>query len=156
VLGDRSEAEEVLSEVFHEVWGRAERYDPTRTSPLVYLLTLSRSRCIERWRRLGRRASVLEGPEDLRRSGPGGEPDEALPSAQALAARHRSFVRTALDGLEPPERQVVELIYFYGLTQAEIAQRLGQPLGTVKAWIRQGLTRLRDVLQPLCAESNSA
>jgi RNA polymerase sigma-70 factor (ECF subfamily) len=148
VLGDRSEAEEVLGDIFWEVWDRADRYDPSRSSPLVYLMTLSRSRAIDRLRRLRRRVPVEGDRGDSLDSLPNEvDPGGPSPFSDAVAAERRTRVRRALAQLGPAERRVVELSFFHGLTHSEIAERLQEPLGTTKTRIRRGLIRLRDALQ---------
>jgi RNA polymerase sigma-70 factor (ECF subfamily) len=148
LLQDRSEAEDVLLEVFWEIWERARRYEPGRASPITYLATVARSRALDRLRRRRHEArvraatqswAVLE--EDSSRS------PEAGPLADTLAEEQRRRVRLALDALAPTQRQVVELSFLDGLTHQEIAERLGAPLGSVKTWIRKGLLHLRDVLR---------
>ncbi len=143
ILGRRDEAEDLVSEIFFEIWRRAGRYDPHRASPSVYLMTLARSRAIDRWRFLQRRIGVW---------GEASDPDAAVslgqrPLARVIENEHRDRLRDALDTLVPGERDAVELSFFHGLTHREIAERLDQPLGTVKTRVRRGLLRLRDQLE---------
>lgn len=148
ILDNRSDAEDVLEEVFFEIWQRAERYHPERGSPIGYLVTVGRSRAIDRTRRLRRRLDRLPtlreeaSPSEL--AGPAGE--EASPFRDAVAAERARRVREALDSLDPAERRVVELSFFEGWTHPEIALQLSQPLGTVKTRIRRGLLKLRSLL----------
>jgi RNA polymerase sigma-70 factor (ECF subfamily) len=149
VLDNRSDAEDVLEEVFFEIWQRAERYDPERGSPISYILTVGRSRAIDRARRLRRR---LDGPptrmeevNSCRHASLAGE--EATPFRDAVAAERSRRVRDALNSLDPAERRVVELSFFEGWTHREIARQLSEPLGTVKSRIRRGLLRLRSLLR---------
>lgn len=132
ILHDDTEAEDVVQEVFVQVWRQAERYDSSRGSPEAWLCTMARARAIDRLRR---RASRRE------------ETPAAAPSASVAPRTEEAFaVRKALDGLSDDQRRAVELAYYEGLTQSEIAQRLGEPLGTVKTRIRTALMRLRETL----------
>jgi RNA polymerase sigma-70 factor (ECF subfamily) len=132
ILHDRTEAEDVVQEVFVQVWRQATRFDPRRGSPEAWVCTIARSRALDRMRRRTSR------PEDARTAPPGAV---ALPrSDEALA------VRKALEGLSPDQRRALELAYYEGLTQSEISERLREPLGTIKTRIRTALIRLREVL----------
>jgi RNA polymerase sigma-70 factor, ECF subfamily len=137
ILRNRTEAEDVVQEVFVQIWRQAGRFDPARGSPEAWICTMARTRALDRLRR---RASRREDPPD---AAPG--PSEAPRTEQALA------VRKALDTLSDDQRNALELAYYEGLTQTEIAARLGQPLGTVKTRIRTALIRLRDVLGPVAS-----
>jgi RNA polymerase sigma-70 factor (ECF subfamily) len=145
VIGDRSEAEEVLEEVFFELWERSERFDPGRSTPLAYLITLARSRAIDRLRRVRRRTSL--GEVETRRDA--GEPaaPAGSPLADAQTSERRRLVAALLEALDPAEREALELSFFAGLSHGEIAARLDQPLGTVKTRIRRALLRLREGLE---------
>ena len=134
ILRDRTEAEDVVQEVFVQVWRQASRFDPTRGSPEAWLCTIARTRALDRLRR---RASRRE------------EPAEASPgSTEAPRTEEALAVRKALDGLSADQRKALELAYYEGLTQSEIAKRLGEPLGTIKTRIRTAMIRLREVLGP--------
>jgi RNA polymerase sigma-70 factor (ECF subfamily) len=135
ILRDTSEAEDVVQEVFVQVWRQADRFDPRRGSPEAWLCTITRTRALDRLRR---RASRREEPGDTITA-----TTEAPRTEEALA------VRRALEGLSPDQRRALELAYYEGLTQSEIAARLGEPLGTIKTRIRTAMIRLRDVLGPL-------
>jgi len=145
ILGDRGEAEEVLEDVFFELWERSDRFDPGRSTPLAYLTTLARSRAIDRLRRQIRRISVL----DVARSPAEREPatDRETPLEAAQGGERRRLVAALLEALDEEERRVLELSFFAGLSHSEIAARLEQPLGTVKTRIRRALVRLRDRLE---------
>jgi len=135
ILRNTAEAEDVVQEVFVQVWRQAERYDPTRGSAEAWLCMMARSRSLDRLRR---RASRRE------------EPDDAAPGAGAQTPRTEEAiaVRTALETLSLDQRRALELAYYEGLTQTEIAARLDEPLGTIKTRIRTAMIRLRDVLGP--------
>ena len=158
VLKDRGEAEDVLVEVFFEVWDRASRFDPGRGSPRTYLLTLTRSRAIDRHRSRAARGGPLvadagqaatEGNAGgSRGSTAGGDTGrEAGPAAAAVARESREMIRGAVAELDEHQRMAVELAFFEGLTHREIAERLETPLGTIKSRVRLGLARLRDALE---------
>jgi RNA polymerase sigma-70 factor (ECF subfamily) len=142
VLRDPEAAAEVLQEVFWQVWQDASRYDPTRGSPEAWLVTRAKTRAIDRLRSTRRRDRTFVAPVDesvaQRREEPAQNP--------AVVAEDRSLVQTALAQLPEAQRRVIELAFFEGLTQSEIATRLGEPLGTVKTRARLGLDRLRGVL----------
>jgi RNA polymerase sigma-70 factor, ECF subfamily len=132
ILRDATEAEDVVQEVFVQAWRQAGRYDPTRGSPEAWLCTIARTRALDRLRR---RVSRRE------------EPSEAAPSATGVPRTEEALaVRSALQGLPEDQRRALELAYYEGLTQTEIAHRLGEPLGTIKTRIRSGMIRLREAL----------
>ena len=132
----RDEAEDVLQRVFYEVWRNRDRYDPTRSLE-AWVLGIARKRAIDLLRR--RHANVVP-IEELR--------DIAGDDGRELAERfaRASEVRAALERLPREQREVLTLAYFGDLTQTEIADRLGVPLGTVKARAFRGLRRLADIL----------
>jgi RNA polymerase sigma-70 factor (ECF subfamily) len=139
IVRDQRDAEEIVQEVFSQAWRQSGRYSAGRGSVVAWVLTLTRSRAIDRVR--GRRARPEAAANqtamvDLPDSAPAA--DEQL----AWAAQ----VRAALDSLPFLQRTAIELAFYDGLTHAEIADRLEQPLGTVKTRIRQGLLKLRDRL----------
>jgi RNA polymerase sigma-70 factor (ECF subfamily) len=149
ILRDRAEAEDVLEEVFWELWQRRDRYDAERSAPFSYLMTMSRSRALDRLRFRRRREGVWQGLPAAERLPIAGEPPAADPYEDALAAEHRVAIDGALGELPPASRIAVELNFFEGLSHREIADRLGEPLGTVKTRIRQGLLALRKTLRAL-------
>jgi RNA polymerase sigma-70 factor (ECF subfamily) len=142
ILQVRADAEDIVQEVFAQVWAQAKRYDPSRGAVAAWMLTLARSRAIDRLR--ARRAR----PEAA------GEPGaaERIPDAAAnqdldlLSAEQVSRLQRALEGLSDVQREALELAYYEGLTHAEVAVRLAQPLGTIKARIRQAVIKLRESL----------
>jgi RNA polymerase sigma-70 factor (ECF subfamily) len=142
IVGDAHEAEQLLVDVFWELWQRPDRYDANRGCPLTYLMTLTRSRAIDRRRSMTSRdaRSVPAAP------GPDPPATDGSPLDTALLAERRAQVRRALQDLDPQHRQAIECAYFDCLTHTQIAQRLNKPLGTIKTHIRQGLARLREKL----------
>lgn len=144
ILHDRDEAEQLLIDVFAEVWERSARFDASRGTPITYLITLARSRAIDRLRakKKNPQVSLDSTPIPLAASDPSQGPVE-----QSLLGERQVIVRQALGALEPHQRQAVELAFYDGLTHTEIAEQLKKPLGTVKTHIRQGLIQLRDSLR---------
>jgi RNA polymerase sigma-70 factor (ECF subfamily) len=139
IVRDQSDAEDIVQEVFSQAWRQAARYDSARGNVAAWLLTLTRSRAIDRLR--GRRSRPWDASagQELRAL-----PDRGLaPDAAAASAEAVGLVRSALQALPLLERTALELAYFEGLTHTEVATRLEMPLGTVKTRIRQGLQRLR-------------
>lgn len=146
MLHRRAEAEEILQEVFLQVWRRAGDYDPGRASLRGWILVLARSRALDRVRsrraRLGREAATVEDRERLR----GGRDAEPVGTAR-LEARERSRqMFAALGELPEAQRRAVELAFFEGLTHSQIAQRVQAPLGTVKSRVLLGMKKLRHAL----------
>jgi RNA polymerase sigma-70 factor (ECF subfamily) len=148
ILHDSHEAEDVLVDVFHEYWRRVGGFDTSRGSPIGLLVTLARSRAIDRKRSLGRRRAVtLDEPATAAQASM--IEGSARPDQQFALAQQRQQVRTALRSLDNNYRQAIECAYYDGMSHNEIAEALNKPLGTVKTYIRQGLLRLRDSLSKL-------
>jgi RNA polymerase sigma-70 factor (ECF subfamily) len=143
ILRDETAAEEVLQEVFWQVWQDADQYDSRRGSPEAWLVMRARTRTIDRLRSMRRRERTFVAPldEGIARS------DAEGAENPARRAEHRGLVQGALGQLPDAQRRVIELAFFEGLTQVEIADRLGEPLGTVKTRARTGLERLRQFLK---------
>ena len=142
IVGNAGDAEEIVQDVFLHVWRQSERYDPARATLTGWILMLTRSRAIDRLR--ARQARPPLAPHDL--DWPGrGWPDnqEVAAITQEAAAR----VKTELESLPRAMRQAIELAYYDGLTHSEIAERLQEPLGTVKSRLRAALIRLRETLK---------
>ncbi|HEX8776236.1 MAG TPA: sigma-70 family RNA polymerase sigma factor [Pyrinomonadaceae bacterium] len=140
ILHSRPEAEDILQDVFIQVWKTAGSFDDARGRPFTWLVTLARSRAIDRLRALGSRQrvadeSVQAAPESISDS-----------EADALQSEQRGVVRAALRELPAEQREALVLAYFEGLTQTEIAARLNAPLGTVKTRMRSGMIKLRELL----------
>jgi len=141
ILNDRSEAEDVLQEAFLQVWRRANDFDEPRGRAFTWLVTIARSRALDRLRVLSSRARLIEADKQAVSYEPGDAGQEAAKSERG------EIVRQALRELPNEQRRALLLAYFEGLTQAEIAERLGDPLGTVKTRMRSGLIKLRDLLR---------
>ena len=142
IVRDAGDAEDVVQEVFAQAWRQASRYTASRGAVTAWLLTLARSRAIDRLR--ARRAR----PEAQGADTAATELADLAPPVdwQYLSAEQIRLVRAALEQLPFLQRVAIELAYFDGLTHVEIAARLEEPLGTVKTRIRDGLIRLRDTL----------
>lgn len=149
VLGDMSSAEEVLIDVYSQVWRQAASYDSNRGAPLAWMATIARSRAIDRlrsgWQDQRRKESL-----DVLGDAPA---NTASPEEMAAASERQTLVRDALKLLTPEQREVIELAYYSGLSHSEIAEKLKQPLGTVKTRTRLGMMKLREALTPLLGES---
>jgi RNA polymerase sigma-70 factor (ECF subfamily) len=152
LTGDRDEAEEVVMDAFTQAWRDAARFDPARSSVGAWLTMITRSRALDRVRARGRRhrlaaAVAAEGPDAT--AGPAHIPpaDRGVEQTERHAA-----VAAALATLPDAQRTAVELAFFDGLSHVEVAERLQQPLGTIKTRIRLGLLKLREQLAPFAKE----
>ncbi|HEY0099046.1 MAG TPA: sigma-70 family RNA polymerase sigma factor [Pyrinomonadaceae bacterium] len=140
ILHSRVEAEDVLQEVFIQIWQRAANFDEARGRGFTWMVTLARSRAIDRLRSL---QSRQRADDTALRDAPEAVGDA---SDDAYHAEQREIVRGALAQIPEEQRRALLLAYFEGLTQSEIAARLGQPLGTVKTRMRSGMSKLRELL----------
>ena len=144
ILADRTVAEEVSMDVYTQVWRRASSYDAERGTPGSWLMTLAKTRAIDRFR-----SSYLERgrqvPLDHAAEVPG---DRATPEQYSAGLERQRLVQEAMASLSAEQRQAIALAYYWGLSQSEIADRLQLPLGTVKTRMRLGMIRLREVLAP--------
>ncbi len=143
MLRDPSEAEDLLQDVFVKMWREAARYDATRGAPLAWAFTITRNRAIDRIRAAGRRPHTEIDPQ------PGNDPDPTAPAPDLEAASSESAaaVRAGLNELPADVRRTMELAYFGGQSQTEIAATLGIPLSTVKSHARRGMLELRKLLK---------
>jgi len=146
ILGNREEAEELLQDVYLEVWRKVARYDVGRGTPVAWLITLTRSRAIDRLRARGARGhqatTSLEQSTATQVKDLGPSPFETQADQELRLA-----VGTAITSLPPAQQQAIELAYYEGLSHIEIAARLNQPLGTVKTRIKLGMSKLRETLR---------
>jgi RNA polymerase sigma-70 factor (ECF subfamily) len=142
ILRDAADAEDVVQETWTQVWKASATYDPHRGAVAAWLLTIARSRALDRYRS----ASARKRAHDSAEAGAPPPAPLADPGADSEQAQLAARIRQALETLPAEQRQVLELAYFGGLSQSEVAARLGKPLGTVKSWTRQGLSRLREAM----------
>lgn len=141
IVRDQGDAEDVVQEVFSQVWRQAARFDLTRGNVAAWLVTLSRTRAIDLLRRRQARPALATSEPTVE------PPDESPgPDVQMEWQTRATEVRRALEMLPLLQRAAVELAFFDGLTHAEIADQLEVPLGTVKTRVRQGLLKMRDSL----------
>ena len=145
IVQDSAEAQDIVHDAFVVVWEKANTFESQRGTAFSWMVTLVRNRAIDRVRSRRRRQELLSAsvPTDL------GYHEENQPRPaddQSALADEARIVRAAVATLAPEQQKAVELAFFGGLTQEEIARSLGEPLGTVKARIRRGLLKLRDSL----------
>lgn len=148
VVRRKEDAEEILCDVFHQAWEKAHSYDGTKGSVYTWLLAMSRNRAIDRLRSKGYKlqANATEGTdavEDLAGS------EGSDPLDQAVLAERAVLVREALGRISPDQRRILEIAYFEGRSQSEIAAALELPLGTVKSRVRDGMKALQGLLKGL-------
>jgi RNA polymerase sigma-70 factor (ECF subfamily) len=147
IVTERATAEEVLLDVYTQAWRQAGNYDSSRGSPLAWLMTIARSRAIDRLRS-NRQDQHNEAIDDAN----GLVASSISPEEASVMSERQRLVRTALDALVPEQREVLELAYYGGLSHTEIAEKTGHPLGTVKTRTRLGMMKLREMLSPILSE----
>lgn len=144
ILRDQTESEDVLQEAFLQMWKRTSTYDPGRSSLFTWAVMISRHKAIDRLRARQRQARLVDSAaKELDESVTNSDADAGDPFAQR---DERNRVRAALAQLGDAQREAIDLAFFGGLTQTQISEKLGTPLGTVKARIRRGLLALRELL----------
>lgn len=143
-LKDDADAQDVVQDVFIQIWDKAKLYDPAKGKPLTWALTLTRNRSIDRIRAIQRRTRLRDDYEKETAVDESGILREALSGVDANDTAQ--ILRQVVGQLPAPQRAVIELAYFEGLTQTEIADRLGEPLGTIKARARRALLKLKTSL----------
>ncbi len=144
MLGNPADAEEVIQDVFVQIWTKAGMFDAEKGQPFHWVLTLTRNRCIDGLRARQRRSRFMADTS--------GEPDldqaaEPAPANPPLMENENAVIQSVVNNLPKDQRQAIELAFFGGLTHQEIADSLNQPLGTIKARIRRGMLKLRDELR---------
>ena len=153
IAGQRADAEEVVLEALAQAWREAPRFEPGRGSVAGWLTMIARSRALDLVRARSRRDRITAAAAADR---PGASPamGELRPDPGSALDHDERLrqVRQALESLSPPQRQAIELAYFEGLSQSEIAERLQEPLGTVKTRVRLGMQKLRERLRPFYFE----
>ena len=147
MLRDGAAAEEVLQDVFVSIWHHAGTYAATKSQPLTWLTSIVRNRCLDHLRRRGPETVTL-----TRHGGEDPEPDLDFPSDlptpldMLLTGAESQSVRDCVEALDGGQKQAIALAFYQGLSHAELARQLREPLGTVKSWVRRGLERLRQSL----------
>ncbi|MEZ2225226.1 sigma-70 family RNA polymerase sigma factor [Microcoleus sp.] len=146
ILGSVEEAEEVVLDVFSQIWQKASSYDVSRSRVDTWLFLLTRSRSLDRLRVLQRNfRTVVASLENAK------VPISAMaePMADAILEERSEQVKAALEALPPEQREAIELAYYQGLTCAAIATKTGIPVGTIKTRIRLGISKLRQALSEI-------
>jgi RNA polymerase sigma-70 factor (ECF subfamily) len=153
VVREAADAEDVMEEVFWQAWRQAGRFDAARGGVGTWLLTIARSRALDRLRATRRRREESIDDDAGEKLASSAEPTFVRAAADpSLALEHkerRQMIMAALGDLPREQREALELGYFGGLSQSEIAERTGQPLGTIKTRMRLAMQKLRDRLSPL-------
>jgi RNA polymerase sigma-70 factor, ECF subfamily len=148
ILRDQKESEDVLQEAFVQMWKRAASYDASRSSLFTWAVMISRHKAIDHLRSRQRQSRLNEAVASESNAIPAAAPAERADNALARSDE-RDRVRAALAQLGEAQREAIDLAFFAGLTQTQISERLGAPLGTIKARIRRGLLALREVLREI-------
>ena len=146
MLKVRSDAEDLLQEVFVQVWRQASNYSAERGSPEAWIINIARSRAIDKIRSIRRMEKSFVLTDDPARAESGDNVESSAAESEA-----KLTMNSALTNIPEAQRKVLELAYFDGLSQTEIAARLSEPLGTVKTRMRTGIQRLRDILRTQAA-----
>lgn len=145
VLHNHQDTEDVVQEVFALLWKKADMYSEERGKPTTWLTTLARNRAIDKFRSRDRRSRLNDGFEQESEMDKGWQAPS--PSGETEVRELAEQARSAVLQLSPEQRQAIQLAFLDGLTQAEIAEKTGAPLGTVKARIRRGLGKLRGIMK---------
>ena len=144
ILRDTHDAEEIVQEVFVQVWKKARDFNPAAGTAIHWTLSITRHRCIDRLRSRQRRTRLVEEMTDSTQ----GNGAASTPAPSRLSSGEEiTAVRAAVSELPADQRAAIEMAFFSGLSHGDIAESLGEPLGTVKARIRRGMMKLRDQLQ---------
>jgi RNA polymerase sigma-70 factor (ECF subfamily) len=152
MVGEPADAEEVVLDAFAQAWRDAGRYDTSRGSVAGWLTTITRTRALDLMRARGRRAKMTDTATATLDEPVAMGSGFTAPDVQVQDTERAVAVKSALDQLPVPQRQAIELAFFEGLTHHEVADRLREPLGTVKTRIRLGMQKLRDTLAGLAPE----
>lgn len=146
VLNDQQDTEDVVQEVLVQIWQKAHLYQSSKGRPLTWVATMARNRAIDRLRSKQRRIRLRDDFDQETES------DEKVVSRDSSDAadtnERQGIVRSAVMELSKEQREAIEMAFFKGLTQSEVAEQLGEPLGTVKARIRRGIIRLKGIVSP--------
>lgn len=145
ILSENAAAEEVTADVFTQVWKQAANYQESKGAVLAWLTNIVRSRAIDRLRSVSAMRQRFEPIDDAEQH----QDPKATPEEHSSLAERRRIVQEAMRALPREQREAIEVAFFQGMTHTEVAQQLGQPLGTVKTRIRAGMMKLRELLAPL-------
>jgi RNA polymerase sigma-70 factor (ECF subfamily) len=149
ITSEKADAEEVVMEAFAQAWRDAGRFDASRGSAAAWLTMMARSRALDLVRSRARRTRITEtAARDEPATAPAMSQGFRTPGSALEDGERKQAVAAALGSLSPPQRQALELAYYEGLSQSEIAEKLREPLGTIKTRMRLGMQKLRDVLRP--------
>ena len=142
ILQDEAVAEDVLQEVYLQIWEKASVFDPALGKPISWAIALTRNRCLDRLRAIKRRDVALQTfattMEDFA---------SEVPLANVELKESAEIVKQAMSGLSDKQREAIELSLLRGFPHTEVAEMMGEPLGTIKAWIRRGIIEIRDRLK---------
>lgn len=156
IVGEGADAEDVVLDAFTQAWNKASTYQSDRGSVLGWLTTMTRTRALDCVRSRGRRTKAVDTASRTMGDDPVGVAAAAVSASDYVELGERAdAVNNAMTVLSGQQRNAIELAFFEGLTHTEIAERLGEPLGTVKTRIRLGMQKLRDVLRELPQEMMS-
>lgn len=144
MLGNAADAEEVIQDVFVQIWTKAGKFDAEKGQPFHWVLALTRNRCIDGLRARQRRSRIMV---DMAGETERDQAIELAPVDAPLMEDDNAVIRSVLNNLPKDQRQAIEMAFFGGLTHQEIAESLNEPLGTIKARIRRGMLKLREALQ---------
>jgi len=144
MLGNAADAEEVIQDVFVQIWTKAGKFDAEKGQPFHWVLALTRNRCIDGLRARQRRSRIMV---DMVGETERDQAIELAPVDAPLMEDDNAVIRSVLNNLPKDQRQAIEMAFFGGLTHQEIAESLNEPLGTIKARIRRGMLKLREALQ---------
>jgi RNA polymerase sigma-70 factor (ECF subfamily) len=149
VLNEKADAEEVVMEAFAQAWREAQRFDANRGSVAAWLTMMTRSRALDLARSQSRRSRITDtAAREEPATAPAMSTGFRSPGSAVEDSERRQAVAAALAALSPPQRVAIELAYYEGLSQSEIAERLREPLGTIKTRMRLGMQKLREALTP--------
>jgi RNA polymerase sigma factor (sigma-70 family) len=152
MLRDRAWSEEVLQEVYVNIWNAAPNYSVVRSQPMTWLMAIARNKAMDALRSTQterqHRVRPIANDNDYEDTGPPDVADERIgPLERLVQAIDAQRLKHCLQGLEASQRQAIALAFYDGLTHSELAAHMRQPLGTVKAWVRRGLERLKPCLE---------
>ena len=155
IAGERADADEIVLDSFQQAWRDATRFREERGSVAAWLTMICRSRALDLVRSRVRRDRAVTAPSPRRRAmSRRWAAGRRTPSGATEAGERGRIVAAAMDQLAPPQRQAIELAFFEGLSHSEIAERLSEPLGTIKTRVRLGMQKLRDALRAYYFEAS--